>query len=91
MNIHLVTLLSGARNQKNIHLCEKIFHRLKELFPHDPSSISSATVLLANTYGLHGDFRRLEDLRYAMNRSGMKKVPGISSTIFQGQLVVKIF
>ena len=47
----LMTLLSDARNEKNIHLCEGIDNRMKKLFPHSPDQFVSVAVLLANVYG----------------------------------------
>lgn len=44
----LVALLSGARNEKNIHLYERIYNRMKKLFSHSPDQLESAAVLLAN-------------------------------------------
>jgi len=88
--IDLVAMLSGARNDKNIYLSQKIFDRIRLLFFNDENSLSSATVLLANTYGLIGDFNRTSELRMKMSQSKMKKKPGRSSTIVNGKLVVRI-
>ena len=60
-------MLSGARNERNAYLSQKIFDRIRLLFSHDESSLASATVLLANTYGLTGDFPRTSELRTEMN------------------------
>ncbi len=88
--IDLVTMLSGARNEKNIYLSQKIFDRIRLLFFSDKSSLSSATVLLANTYGLSRDFARTSELRMKMSQSKMEKVPGRSSTIVNGKIVVRL-
>ncbi|CAF1298082.1 unnamed protein product [Rotaria sordida] len=47
-------LLSGARNNRNIHLSQTIFDRIKKLFPELTNSLTSATVLLANELIEHG-------------------------------------
>ena len=87
--IDQVAMLSGARNGKNTYLSQKIFDRIRLLFPHNENRLSSATVLLANTYGLTGDFTRTSELRMEMSQSKLKKVPGRSSTIVDGKLVVR--
>ena len=83
-------MLSGTRNEKNSSLSQKIFDRIRLLFSNDESSLSSATVLLANTYGLTGDFARTSELRMKMSQSKIKKVPGRSSTILNGKVVVRL-
>ena len=88
--IDLVTMLSGARIEKNAYLSQKIFDRICLLFGNDEDYLSSATVLLANTYGLNGDFARTSELRMQMSQSKIKKVPGRSSTIVNGKLVVRL-
>jgi len=86
--VHMYTImLSGARNEKNADLSQKIFDRIRLLFFNDKSYLSSATVLLANTYGLSGDFARTSELRMKMSQSGMKKLPGRSSTMVNGKVV----
>jgi hypothetical protein len=67
-------MLSSARNDKNVYLSQKIFDRIHLLFGNDEHSLSSATVLLANTYGLNEDFARASELRMKMSQSNMKKV-----------------
>ena len=88
--IDLVTMLSGARNEKNANLSQKIFDRIRLLFSHDKNSFSSAIVLLANTYGLTGNLTRTLELRMEMSQSKLKKVPGRSSTVVNGKLVVRL-
>ena len=83
-------MLSGARNEKNAYLSQKIFDRIHLLFGNNENSLSSATVLLANTYGLTGDFARTSELRMKMRQSNMKKMPGRSSIIVNGELVVRL-
>ena len=82
-------MLSGARNAKNADLSQKIFDRIRLVFPHDENILSLATVLLANTYGFTGNFDRTSQLRMRMSQSGMKKDPGRSSTINDGKVVVR--
>lgn len=86
--IDLVTMLSAARNQKNAYLSQTMFDRIRLLFSDDESVLSSATVLLANTYGLTGNLTRTSELRMEMHQSKLKKVPGRSSTMVNGKIVV---
>ena len=88
--IDLVTMLSGARNEKNAYLSQKIFDRIRLLFSHDESHLSSATVLLANTYGLTGNLPRTSEIRMEMSQSNLKKIPGRSSTMINGKIVVSL-
>jgi hypothetical protein len=82
-------MLSGARNEKNAYLSQKIFDRIRLLFGNNGNFLSAATVLLANTYGLNGDFAQASELRMKMSQSNMKKLPGRSSAIVNGKLVVR--
>ena len=88
--IDQVTMLSGTRNAKHAYLCQKIFDRIRLLFPGNDDRLTSATVLLANTYGLTRDFTRTSELRIELSQSNLKKVPGRSSTIVNGKLVVRL-
>ena len=88
--IDQVAMLSSARNEKNACLSQKIFERVRLLFLDDEDLLSSTTVLLTNTYGSSGDFIRTSELRMEMRPSNLKKVPGRSSTIVNGKLVVRL-
>lgn len=84
-----MTILSGTRNHRNVFLAEKFFRRFQKIFSNEKDALSAATVLLANTYGLSGDFHQLKILRDEMNRSKLGKTISISSTVYQGELIVK--
>ncbi|CAF1464338.1 unnamed protein product [Rotaria sordida] len=79
-------LLSGARNNRNIHLSQTIFDRIKKLFPELTNSLTSATVLLANVYASSGDIEKALDIRIQLTQTGAKKKAGLSWTIVNEQL-----
>ena len=83
-------MISSARNQKNSLLAQQLFDRICLLFSDEKQILSAATVVLANTYGLSGNLTRTADLRTTMAESGLKKVPGRSSTIVNGEIVVRL-
>jgi hypothetical protein len=86
----LVSLLSGARNEKNNHLAEKIFHRMKKLFPQSSGPLTSAAILLANIYASSGDLDKASDIRIQLHRTGAKKKVGLSWTVVNGKIFVNI-
>ncbi|CAF2046660.1 unnamed protein product [Rotaria magnacalcarata] len=43
-----MALLSGARNEKNIHLSKIVYNRVKKIFPDEQNALIPAAVLLAN-------------------------------------------
>jgi hypothetical protein len=69
-------------------LAQKIFDRIQSNFPDYKDTLLSATVLLANTYALSNDTSMAFDLRMKLNKSGMKKVPGVSSTVVNEKIFV---
>ena len=83
-----MAILSGARNEKNASLSQKIFDRIQLLFPNAKSSQTSAHVLLANTYASQADLSTASAIRMKMNRIGVKKLAGLSWTVVDGQVVV---
>ena len=69
-----MSILSSARNAKNISLAEKIFHRIEENFSNDKDYLRSAAILLANTYGLSGNKSMASNIRKKINQSNAKRV-----------------
>ena len=53
-----MALLSGARNQRNSSMSEKIYNRIQQFFPNYKEELVSAAILLANTYQSSGQFRK---------------------------------
>ena len=86
----LVALLSGARNEKNIHLSEKVYERMKKLFSGSTNSLISAAVLLANIYESTGYTDHAADVRIELNRFDSKKKTGLSWTVIDGQIYVSL-
>jgi hypothetical protein len=86
----LVALLSGARNEKNIHLSEKVYDRMKKLFPESTNSMISAVVLLANAYASSGESEKSSNIRTQLHQSGAKKKLDLSWTAINGQLFVSL-
>ncbi len=83
-----MSILSAARNQHDTCLSQKIFDRIKQVFPRIKSDLTPARVLLANTYASNGDFSRASDIRMEIVKSGLKKQIGISKTVVNGQIQV---
>jgi hypothetical protein len=86
----LATLLSGARNQKNSHLSQKVFDRMKTLFPDSTDPLISAAVLLANVYASSGEIEKASDIRIQLSKSGAKKQVGLSWSSVNGQTFVSL-
>ena len=61
---------------------------MKKLFPESTRSMVPASVLLANVYAASGDLDRASDIRTELQRSGMKKKPGLSWTATNGKIYV---
>ncbi|CAF1622168.1 unnamed protein product [Adineta ricciae] len=81
-----MALLSGARNEKNSDLAQNVYNRMKILFPLTKDSLTSASVLLANTYASIGDIKKSSDIRMGLHRSGAKKKVGKSMTVVDGEV-----
>ena len=83
-----MALLSAARNKKDRDLSQKIFNRIEQLFPHDKSRLSSASILLCNVYASIGDFENSTKIRNKLIHSGLKKRVGVTWTETNGQIFV---
>jgi hypothetical protein len=83
-----VSLLSGARNEKNGPLAKEQSRIIQQLFPELKDSLTSASVLLANTLGSSGAFNEASDVRWTLNQSGSKKKIGLTWTAVNGEIVV---
>lgn len=89
--VFLVTMLSAARNARDAALGESIYQRLQTLFPKMTQPLTSATVLLANTYSFAGEDDKASQTRSQLNISGAKKKAGLSWTSPKGILTVSNF
>jgi hypothetical protein len=83
-----VSILSSARNAKNSSLSKKIFHRIEENFSNNKDCLTSARILLANTYALSGDKSMSANVRMKIDELNMKKVVGCSWTVVGGKVYV---
>ncbi|CAF0862568.1 unnamed protein product [Adineta ricciae] len=83
-----MSLLSSARNAKNLSLVDEIYRRMKFNFGHDDNSLISAKVLLANAHASAGDLSTSSDIRTEINLSEKKKVIGCSWTVVDKKIHV---
>ena len=83
-----MSILSSARNAKNVLLAEKIYRHIESNFANNEKYLISAQILLANTYGLVGNKNMLSNARMVLDQSKMKKVVGFSWTVINGQVYV---
>ncbi|UJR29305.1 hypothetical protein I4U23_010519 [Adineta vaga] len=81
-----MSLLSGARNQKNKDLAEKIYQNMKKLFPQLSNLLTPAAILLANVYASSGELEKAFSVRNQLSKSGAKKKPGLSWTAVNGEI-----
>ncbi|KAL2493530.1 Pentatricopeptide repeat-containing protein [Forsythia ovata] len=77
-----MTLLSSARNHRNIDIGEYAAKNLIELAPETVQCY----VLLSNMYAVAGQWRKVSLVRETMKRRGFKKEPGCSSIEHKGVL-----
>jgi hypothetical protein len=84
-------MLSGARNHRHSILSQKLYDRMKSLFPDQKSHLIAASVLLSNTYSSVGDEQRAQEVRISrLNQFGKKIKAGLSWTEVNGELVVSV-
>ena len=87
--VSLVTMISGARNQRRSVLSQRLYDRMKSLFPDHRSDLVAASILLSNTYLSVGDEQRAQEVRInRIQQFGKKVQPGLSWTAVNGELVV---
>ena len=85
-----MALLSGARNAKDSQLAQRIYDRMKQLFPDCINPMVPAVVLLANVYASSGDTEKASNIRAVLNRSGAKKKVGLTWTSVSQKIYVSI-
>lgn len=84
-----VALLAGARNHHQIVLSEKVFKRMKILFPEKKPALISASILLSNTYSSVGDHQSAEEERLnRIKQFGNNVKVGLSWTEVGNEIVV---
>ncbi|CAF2125530.1 unnamed protein product [Rotaria magnacalcarata] len=83
-----ITMLSGLRNHRNIDLSEKVYHRMKSIFPTEKDSLVSGAILLANIYSSLGEHQQGRNFRSNQLRELKQKVKiGLSWTEVNDELV----
>lgn len=87
-----MALLSGARNEKNVHLSEIVYNRMKKLFPNEPNAMLPAAVLLANVCESSGENDKASNIRIDLHELSLKhkKKVGLSWTSVNGQVYVSL-
>ena len=85
-----VSMLSGARNQKNTSAAQEYFDRIEKFFPTMKKHRLSAVILLANTYASTGNLTKAAELRKKASQMGIKKTAGLSWTVVNDKIVVSI-
>jgi hypothetical protein len=83
-------MLSGARNHRQIALSEKLYDRMKVLFPMKKENLIAASILVSNTYLSSGDDQKAKEVRSnRMKQFGKNIKVGLTWTEVKGELVVK--
>ncbi|CAF5153906.1 unnamed protein product, partial [Rotaria sp. Silwood1] len=81
-------MLSGARNHRNRQLAEKIYDRMKSVFPGEKQSLLSGAILLSNIYSSFGEYELAMDIRSKQkNELGINIKVGVTWTMANGELV----
>ncbi|CAF4502995.1 unnamed protein product, partial [Rotaria magnacalcarata] len=82
-----MAILSGARTSHNSTLSEKIYLRMKSLFPDQKDALTSGSILLCNIYSSLGDHEEAENIRLNRIKEVGKKVQaGLSWTEVNGEI-----
>ncbi len=85
-----MAILSGARNCRHSVLSEKIYNRMKSLFPDQKAALISGAVLLGNIYSSLGDHGRAKNIQSNRRKEfGIKIKVGLTWTEVNGEIVVK--
>ncbi|CAF5023100.1 unnamed protein product, partial [Rotaria sp. Silwood1] len=83
-----MALLSAARNHRNSIISEKIYNRMKNLFPQKKQGLIAASVLLSNTYLSIGEDEKAKEIRFKrLSEIGKNKIVGITWTEVNGEVV----
>jgi hypothetical protein len=83
-------MLSGARNHRQIALSEKLYDRMKVLFPMKKENLIAASILVSNTYLSSGDDQKAKEVQSnGMKQFGKNIKVGLTWTEIKGELVVK--
>ncbi len=84
-----MSLLSGARNQRNSSLSEQIYNQIQKNFPNYKEELIPAAILLANTYQSSDNSEKATVIKKTLNHSEAKKQQGLSWTEVNGKIFVR--
>ncbi len=77
-------------NYRHSALSEKIYNRMRILFPDQKDDLQSGSILVGNIYSSLGDYEKAETIRSnAIKEYGKKVKPGLSWTEVDGEIAVK--
>ncbi|CAM4834547.1 unnamed protein product [Rotaria magnacalcarata] len=86
--IMYTAMLSAARNYRLVALSEKLYNRMRLLFPDDNSHLISASILLSNIYSSLGYNQEVKEIRIErIKQFGKNITVGVAWTEVNGQLV----
>ena len=66
---NVVALLSGARNHRQADLAQKLYDRMRSLFPDHKSNLIAASILVSNIYSSLGDYEQSKEIRRSSNQT----------------------
>ncbi|CAF3319979.1 unnamed protein product [Rotaria socialis] len=85
-----MAMLSGARNNRNSVLSQRLYNQMKSLFSNKKDDFIAASILLCNTYSSLGQFEQAAHIRSTRIKEFGKNVKvGLTWTEANGELVVK--
>jgi len=85
-----VSILSGVRNAGDSVLSNKLYNKMKSLFPHQREQLISGSILLCNTYLSVNEYGQAEDIRSnRLKTLGSNVQVGVAWTAANGEIVVK--
>ncbi|CAF3511175.1 unnamed protein product [Rotaria socialis] len=88
LSIYMV-MLSGARNNRNSVLSQRLYNQMKSLFSNKKDDFIAASILLCNTYSSLGQFEQAAHIRSTRIKEFGKNVKvGLTWTEANGELVV---
>ncbi|CAM4978137.1 unnamed protein product [Rotaria socialis] len=86
--IMYTAMLSAARNYRHVALSEKLYNRMRLLFPDEKSHLISASILLSNIYSSLGYNQEVKEIRLErIKQFGKNITVGVAWTEVNGQVV----
>ncbi|CAF3356567.1 unnamed protein product [Rotaria socialis] len=86
--IMYTAMLSAARHYRHVALSEKLYNRMRLLFPDEKSHLISASILLSNIYSSLGYNQEVKEIRLErIKQFGKNITVGVAWTEVNGQVV----